>query len=191
MPIALSNSVKFVFWQTTLFFMNRIYKPTGPIPKKISGDNYEKGKAFEEFVINLFNKHSFHLKEWRQAQKFIDTSLPMGYFNPDLELELVFTGKGKYRFAVECKWRKDFSSGKIRWAKKHQIVAYEKFQSERRIPVFIAIGIGGEPANPGRLYVTPLVNISNNIEVCESQLIPFSRKPTRKFFYDIKQLVLF
>jgi hypothetical protein len=106
-------------------------------------------------------------------------------------LELVFVGARHYRFAVECKWRKEFIAGKIEWAKDKQICVYEDFQHQNRIPVFIAIGIGGEPSNPEKLFVTPLDNISGSTEVYESELIPYKRKPTHRFFYNTVQLKLF
>ena len=33
--------------------------------------------------------------------------------DPDLEIELLFTGAKKCRFAVECKWRSEFREGRI------------------------------------------------------------------------------
>lgn len=154
-------------------------------------DNYEKGKAFEQYIINLFNQHSFQWKKWRESKKFTDQFLPTDHYNPDLEMELVFTGAKKYRFAVECKWRKEFKEGTITWASNSQICSYQIFQSQARMPVFIAIGIGGQPSSPEKLFVTPLDNISQHNYVHELQLIPFKRKPTNRFFYDIRQLKLF
>jgi hypothetical protein len=175
---------------TTLTNMNRIYAPAST-NSHTSQDNFDKGKAFEEYVIHLFNEHSFRLKIHRAAVKFTDTYFPADLFNPDLEMELVFTGPKKYRFAVECKWRKKFKNGRIEWAKDVQIVSYRKFQDQVRIPVFVAIGIGGRPASPDKLFVTPLNNIWMHNEVYESDLIHFKRKPTHKFYYDIRQLRLF
>lgn len=157
--------------------------------QNIYKDYYDVGRAFEKFIIGLFNQRNFHLKSYNEARKRFDYSDNLS--NPDLEMELVFTGTKKYRFAVECKWRKEFKEGKIEWANSFQICSYEEFQITRNMPVFIAIGIGGEPSNPEKLFVTPLDYISRYIEVYESELIPFKRKPTHKFFYDYRQLTLF
>lgn len=168
--------------------MNRIISQS--IAKQDSHpDHFEKGRLFEEYLINLFSKKSFYLKEWRKSERFLDGFFPFGHSNPDLEL--VFEGKKKYRFAVECKWRKEFVEGRITWAANYQICFYEDFQNRNGIPVFVAIGIGGEPSNPEKLFVTPLCNISRCTEVFESDLILYERKPTRKFFYDTIQLKLF
>ena len=118
-------------------------------------DNYDKGKAFEQYIINLFNQHSFHRKKWRKSEKFTDRFSSIDHSNPDLEMELVFTGAKKYRFAVECKWRKEFKAGSMTWANDSQICSYQIFQSQARMPVFVAIGIGGEPSSPEKLFVTP------------------------------------
>lgn len=154
-------------------------------------NNYEKGSAFEHFIITLFNEHSFHLKKWRKAGKLPDFDFPFDHADPDLEIELVFAGARKYRFAVECKWRKEFIGDRISWATSEQIWRYEEFQNHARMPVFVAIGIGGDPHNPEKLFVTPLNNICQYTEVYEPELIPFRRRPGRKFFYDIRQGRLF
>src|ERR1051325_3799860 len=117
-------------------------------------DNYSKGLMFEQYIVDLFNKHFFYLKQWRKSKKFTSTILSLDHSFPDLEMELVFTGKRKYRFAVECKWRSEFNDGKITWANDSQIHIYRKFQDQTRIPVFVAIGVGGEPSNPEMLFVT-------------------------------------
>ena len=37
-----------------------------------------------------------------------------------------------------------------------KIAIYQKFSTERNIPVYIALGVGGEPSNPELLYNIPL-----------------------------------
>ena len=60
----------------------------------------------------------------------------------------------------------------------------------RNIQVFIAIGIGGEPSNPEKLFITPLDHISMYTEVFESHLIRYKRNPKQRFD-DSEQLSLF
>jgi hypothetical protein len=159
--------------------------------QKNEQDGYEKGQRFEQFIIKLFNDHFFYLKKWRKSKKFTDSSISIDHWNPDIEMELVFTSVRKYRFAVECKWQKRFKDGKINWATDAQICSYRMFQDRVRIPVFVAIGIGGEPDNPEELFLTPLNCIYMYNEIYKKDLIPFKRKPTHKFYYDVKQLKLF
>ena len=170
--------------------MSRIYTPSS-FSKKVVGDNYEKGRLFEEYIINLFSKKFFYQKQWRKSQEFDDSYAVVDPWNPDIEMDLVFAGKRNYRFAVECKWQARFYNGKISWAKDHQICAYRIFQDRVRIPVFVAIGIGGEPNNPEKLFLTPLNNISDKIELSEKELNPFERNPRHRFYYDYTQLKLF
>lgn len=152
-------------------------------------DSYQKGKLFEEFIIQLFNQNSFKLDKWRTSEKLEDRLRLQDCVNPDLEL--IFKRNKEHRFAVECKWREKFIEGKIKWASCKQIRSYLNFENRYGIYVFIAIGIGGEPSRPERLFVTPLRNIEMYSEVYEADLIPYKRKPTSKFFYDTVQLKLF
>ena len=152
-------------------------------------DNYEIGRLFEEYIRKLFNENSFQLKKWHKSEKLIDKIYRNNLSDPDMEFHLF--GRREYRFAVECKWRSEFKNGVIQWAERHQIMAYNDFQKSTRMPVFIAIGVGGEPSNPERLFVTPLHMISNSHFALKSDLLKHIRKPTRRFFYDYQQMSLF
>lgn len=167
--------------------MNRITTQQ-PIIRVCQPDGFEKGRLFEEYIIRLFNEKHFKLMEWRKSEKICDGVFSLNHSYPDLEL--VF-GYKRHRFAVECKWRKEFIDGRINWATSYQIRSYEDFQKQNGIPVLIAIGIGGEASNPEKLFVTPLCNISLYTDVYECDLITYKRKPTRKFFYNIGQRKLF
>lgn len=151
--------------------------------------SYEKGNLFEKFIIEHFNERSFKLWRYRESKLYNYASLSCDHGDPDLDY--IFMGKKKYRFAVECKWRKNFIDDKIEWAKDRQIARYERFQRFHQIPVFVAIGIGGEPSAPEKLFLTPLNDLISNTDVFESDLVPYIRKPTRRFFYDTVQLKLF
>jgi len=142
----------------------------------------EQGRQFEEYVKLLFNQDHFYLKKWRQSGTIPKDTYILDFCYPDLEF--IFVGKNQHPFAVECKWRTKFKKGKIDWATKKQITKYLEFEFKRAMPVFIAIGIGGTPSNPENLFVTPLCNLKDNIEVSEEQLIKYKRKPTQRFFYN-------
>ena len=160
-----------------------------PLQRSTEPDHFKEGWDFEQYVIQLFNQDNFQVHKWRKSERLEDKILLQDCANPDLEL--IFSRKQKYHFAVECKWRKKFIKGKINWASYNQINTYRNFENQNRIPVFIVIGIGGEPSSPERLFVTPLCNIELHSEVYEVELIPYKRKPTSKFFYDTVQLKLF
>jgi hypothetical protein len=156
---------------------NQVYQP----------DSFEKGRLFEEFIMNLFNEKYFKVKEWRMSKRMYE--VPFTHSFPDLEL--IFMGKKDHHFAIECKWKEKIKGEKFAWATENKIRIYKQFQKEKGIIVFIAIGIGGKPYNPEKLFVTPLDKICMHSEVSESDLMFYSRKPTRRFFYNTVQLKLF
>lgn len=152
-------------------------------------ESLQKGHDFEDYIITLFNQRKFKLIEWRSDKTASNGVYPESCTYPDLEF--AFIGRKKYRFAVECKWREDFKQGRIKWSYQKQIDTYVNYQSEKNIPVFIAIGIGGLPGDPEKLFVTPLHDIKNNNIVSESDLLPYIRNPKHRFFYNTFQLKLF
>ena len=131
-----------------------------------------KGREFEDFVLELFRLHednAFVLKEW-QGDKIQGNICPESNRYPDFVFD--YQGKG---FAVECKWRekllpnieKDlFSTDKM--------AIYQKFSTERSIPVFIVLGVGGEPSNPELLYNIPLSAIPSVLSHAKS-IVKFLR----------------
>ena len=153
---------------------------------------FRKGQMFEEYISALFDKKSGRF-EFLNASS---TNAPVYGINaaqslfPDLKI-LCGIRRKKYKFAIECKWREQFTNGKIHWATADQIQNYLNYQRGYRIPVYVAIGIGGQPSKPEKLFVTPLLQISEKVEVAEEHLMLFQRKTTRGFFYDAKQLKLF
>ena len=90
------------------------------------------------------------LKEW-QGDKTLGDICPENNRHPDF----VFDYLGQ-KFAVECKWRERLSSNLFPADK---LSIYQQFSAERSIPVFIALGLGGKPSAPKRLYIIPLPQI--------------------------------
>ncbi len=153
--------------------------------------SFQKGHMFEDYVITLFDayKKRFKLLEWRSAPNSSNGIFVESNRFPDLEF--VYLGKYPQRFAIECKWREKFVDGKIEWASHQKICNYVEYEFQNRIPVFVAIGIGGSPGCPEKLFVTPLSNIAHLPEVYESDLIPYKRPPQKPLFFDVTQLSLF
>jgi hypothetical protein len=151
-------------------------------------DYYAVGHQFEDFLVTLFKKSKFQLMEWRSDKTASNGVYPLSNIYPDLEFRS--RGRNGYRFAVECKWRRRFYKGGIEWADRKQISAYEEYQNERHIQVFVAIGIGGDSQNPEKLFISPLDHLSMYTMLYESHLIPFKRNPL-VHFDDYTQLELF
>ncbi|MFT3845765.1 MAG: hypothetical protein QM725_11985 [Lacibacter sp.] len=149
-------------------------KPVEDIEKK-------KGDEFERYVIERFDKTYFNLKEWR-SDKIHKGIYPESNMNPDLVYDFA-SNSAKARFAVECKWRADLVNNKIEWAKSYQLDNYRRFQQTERMPVFVVIGVGGQPNNPNDLYIIPLNEI-NSTYLNAYQLKKFLRYGRSNFFFD-------
>lgn len=129
-------------------------------------DELLKGREFEDHVLELLGvaiNDKLTLKEWR-GDKSLPGIYPEGNSNPDLVLE--YDGKS---FAIECKWRshmpKDIDKELLPPAR---AALFEKYAKERRMPIFLLLGIGGLPSDPDVLYLSQLdvpdsiASVSNN-----------------------------
>ena len=61
---------------------------------------------------------------------------------------------------MECKWREQLKRDLDKdLFPADKIAIYEQFATDRSIPVYIVLGVGGEPSNPELLYNIPLSEI--------------------------------
>ena len=167
------HAIKKQLQRTYLSIRQRIRSITLP-------EDVLKGREFEDYVLELFDVREggdFVLKEW-QGDKTLGDVCPENNRYPDF----VFSYQQSHCFAVECKWRerltanieKDlFSSDKL--------AIYQQFADERQMPVFIVLGVGGEPCQPELLYVIPLKEIPAIIDKSKS-IIAFLRPSTESPF---------
>jgi hypothetical protein len=143
----------------------------------------DKGTEFEKWVVQRFSRDFFKIKEWR-GDKYVDGSYAASSLNPDLEIEF-YMGEIRKPFAVECKWRQGYEQGVkpyIEWASDRQIENYRNFAQTKAVPVFVIIGIGGEPNNPADVFVVNLKNLRYSKATAE-YLAPFRRKNKESGFY--------
>lgn len=147
-------------------------------------ENKAKGDAFEKFVVKSFNPKYFTLQEWR-SDKYVDGVYAVSNHFPDLEVVFDFKSKGiNEAFAIECKWRKYFYKNEIEWAKDYQIKNYKDYADKLQIPVYVVIGVGGEPEKPTELFVVPLKKIEANI-LTKSELQTYRKDiSSLPFFWD-------
>ena len=117
-------------------------------------DEVLKGREFEDYVVDFFdlpNSKKLTLKEWRG-----DKSLPGIYPESNSAPDFVFEYDGK-PFAVECKWRshlpKDIEKELL---PAERMASFQQFSTERRMVVYLLLGIGGLPNDPDSLYFTRL-----------------------------------
>ncbi|MDI9879956.1 hypothetical protein [Flectobacillus longus] len=115
---------------------------------------YEKGEAFEKYVVQKFSRNLFRVKEWR-GDKFVNGQYAETTTYPDLTFEFSFRNITQ-TFAVECKYRSDYYRDGIEWCKPYQLENYKHYAQRFRIPVFVVIGVGYSPYEPDELFVIPL-----------------------------------
>ena len=158
--------------RTYLAIYNRIRSITQP-------EEFLKGREFEDYVLELFNLHGnnvFVLKGW-QGDKILGDICPESNRYPDFVFD--YQGKG---FAVECKWRKKLPHNLSRdILPDGKVSIYQKFSTERKIPVFIVFGVGGEPSNPELLYNIPLSEVPSVLSHAKS-IIEFLRPSVESSF---------
>ena len=150
-----------------------INRPYSTIYKRIKAltmnDEVLKGREFEDYVINLFdmpNNKKLTLKEWRG-----DKSLPGVYPESNSAPDFVFEYAGK-PFAVECKWRSHLSKDiEKELLPPERMASFHQFSTERRMVVYLLLGIGGLPNDPDSLYFTRL-DKDFSIESLPNNIIP-------------------
>ncbi|MCX6268343.1 MAG: hypothetical protein NTW16_13445 [Bacteroidetes bacterium] len=143
----------------------------------------KNGNDFEKYIAQKFNKKYFKIREWA-GDKYVNGVYAQTTLNPDILLEFNFYSE-KTMLAVECKWRKNTNNNWVEFAKKDQIDRYKKLEQEKKIPVFIAIGINGNGSHPEHLYMVPLKCIKTSFLHIEN-LQKFEIKHDRNFFFDVK-----
>lgn len=119
-------------------------------------DELLKGREFEDYVLELLdipNNKQLTLKDWRG-----DKSLPGVYPENNSAPDFVFEYDRKL-FAVECKWRnhmpKDIEKELL---PADRMAFFKQLSSDRHMPIYLLLGIGGLPNDPDCLYFTPLDN---------------------------------
>lgn len=161
---------------------------SGAVENEIIDINKKKGDDFEKFVVQKFNKRFFKLKGWT-GDKYVNGVYAETTLHPDLLLEHSADNQTS-EFAVECKWRSDFFNNGIVFTTPEQLTRYQDFAASRKIPVFIAIGIGGEASNPKHLYIVPLRVIKSSF-IPNAILTKFQKQIDKNFVYytDSKKLM--
>ena len=161
------------------------------VEEKLQQDDFDenkaKGDAFEKFVVKNFDQKYFTLQEWR-SDKYVDGIYAVSNHFPDLEVIFDYKTKGvKEAFAIECKWRKNYYNNGIEWAKNYQIRNYKEYAEKLNIPVFVVIGVSGEPEKPEELFIVPLSKMKSNI-ITKSELANYKKDLADiRFFWDYEK----
>ena len=142
-------------------------------------DYERKGKVFEDFVCNQFPQKEYVLVErvndYFGHDRFAERSL-----GPDMVFRKKSTGE---EFAVECKYRSRWSKNQdgkeeVQWASEQNIANYKHFADERKMPVIVIIGVGGEPQSPAELFAAPLQALHKYTTARKHYLQKFQLNPS-------------
>lgn len=158
--------------------------------KNETEDNKAKGDAFEKFVVKKFNPKYFTLQEWR-SDKYVDGTYAVSNHFPDLEVNFELKSKGIHDvLAIECKWRKNYYKDGIEWAKNYQMTNYKEYAAKLNIPVYVMIGVGGEPNQPEELFIVPLKKMASNT-ISKAALAQYKKDDTHSgLFWDSETKML-
>jgi len=149
--------------------------------RSLSNDLKKKGFDFEKYVVKKFNNKNYKLQDWA-GNKYVKENYVETTQQPDLIYEFQ-RGEVRAGFAMECKWRSKLCHNEIEIASYQQIKNYKAFEKKSGFPVFITLGVGGEPMAPKQLYIIPLIKIFSN-KLDQSFLMEFEQVPSRNFYYD-------
>lgn len=111
------------------------------------------GRDFEQFVITRFDNREYRLIEWRSDKYIQGWGGPESSRAPDILMEHVASGD---RFSIECKFRSRASGNRLVWARPDQLESYREYEVAQKIPVYVAIGLGGSPSAPENLFIMKL-----------------------------------
>lgn len=121
--------------------------------------------------------------EWT-GDKYVQGMYAKSNMNPDLTLRLKLKDIEK-DFAVECKYRSTYYKNGVEWSSAQQLQNYKTFATDKGIPVFVAIGIGGVATAPEELFIIPLTEISDTF-LTKSFLSKYKKeeiKDSKLFYY--------
>ncbi|PVY43888.1 hypothetical protein C8E01_101245 [Pontibacter virosus] len=151
---------------------------SGTSETEIIDVNKRSGDNFEKYVVQKFSNKYYRIKEWA-GDKYVKGTYAETTQNPDLLIELK---SPVTEFSVECKWKSNLFKGGVEFASLEQLKRYKDFEKTRKIPVFIAIGLGGTGENPEQLFILPLNKVTSNF-IHINELKNFKKDISKKFYF--------
>jgi hypothetical protein len=141
---------------------------------------YDKGLEFENYIVEQFaRERNFTLQEWR-SDKFHNGIFPESNRDPDLEYRFVYKNFVR-TFSVECKYRSgSLFNNTVRLMTEDKYRIYEIFH-RTKMPVYIALGVGGRPDRPKEVYLIPFDHVKPVMTMDEI----FKYWQRRPFSYDM------
>jgi len=119
-------------------------------------ESFKKGEAFQDYIRkHLFTKDKFDMlhKTPSYATNKNDYIIEDSE-KPDFKFRAIKTGK---EFFVEAKYRSRYYEDKVEWCKPFQLKRYKEI--DKKLPVYIALGLGGDPDSPDQVFFIPVNDI--------------------------------
>lgn len=147
----------------------------------IETDNMRKGQEFEKYVADIFKAQSrlFALENWSRDPDHKHGGVRVEPdLGPDFRVRCPLTGE---EFFVVCEWRARLSADdKLEWCKDYALRKYHRYSQQ--LPVFVVIGLGGEPISPNRVFCIPLKE-ARWTELLPGVYLKHERHPPGKKFF--------
>lgn len=161
-------------------FSNQEYTRFDEVQIKKDFEPQEKGRAFENYTQNLFDSMYYTQLDKRSDNQHRGRFAASSSY-PDFEYRYEF--KGSYAvFAVESKYRSKLYQDGVLLCKNYTFKKYKEFRENKKMKVFIFIGMYGDPNDPDELYLVDLDELqSPMIKVTELQKY---KQPKGEFFWD-------
>jgi len=169
-------------------FLDKLQKTVSVWMPDERQESMDKGHEFEKYVANLFKLKSdyFAITQWSTDHSDKRAGIRVeSDSNPDFLIRYKPTNE---HFAVECKWRaytyynQKIRQNVIKWAEPYQIKNYQQYSKERKVPVFLVIGLMGRPSRPEYTFCLPL-EVAKYPDIFPSILEQYERIPPNKPFF--------
>lgn len=119
---------------------------------------YKLGNDFEDTVASLFDPSLFRIIHRTPRDDETGGQYVRGMTYPDLRFVEIATGRS---FWVECKFRAHVGpKWEVEWCSREQLTRYKRTMHKFDEKVFIAMGLGGTPQDPERIYILDLDRIN-------------------------------
>ena len=154
-------------------------------------DNLLKGREFEICLAKMLSKDTLRIHAWTPDKGIYNNIKVESNNHPDLIVKTIDNQK----IAIECKFRSRIGSwlndkeypNHIILFNYAQYKAYERFKEAENMPVFIALGIGGNAQSPDNIYLINLDDIPEQAKYIEAN-IGSDKKISKLYIYHKKQL---
>ncbi len=122
-----------------------------PRLESLESFNHVRTDHFEAYVrATLLPREEYNLF-------FRNSAVNKNRFSPAREPEYKYVSKTGIEFFVETRFRTRFQDQILEWGKFFELKQYQDV--DQVTPVIIAIGLGGQPAAPERVFMVPVRHV--------------------------------